>query len=90
METLEELKAIIAGKPEGSTHVERIISRGTVYFLKRVNRHGVYTYDLYSNDHGSYVDGGDISGEIRSLSDIERIIELMEYSMRLETKLGIE
>ena len=90
METLDQLKEIVKNSPDGSTHVERIISRGALYFLKRVNRQGVYTYAFYSNEHGSYIDGVAISGEIRSLSDIKLIIELMEYSMRLETKLGIE
>ena len=78
METLEQLKAIVENEPEGATHIE-ILASSNIYYLKRVNQYGVYGYKFYSVDHDSYIDVGTVSGELRSLSDIKRIIELLEW-----------
>lgn len=68
MESLEDLKAIIAGKPDGKTHT--------------LTESGVVTY---WNDYDSacLAISGDsvILSGMRSLSDIERIIELMEWQI---------
>lgn len=72
METLEELKAIIAGKPEGATD-----------FSNRFNRLMFYKYSFLLGwfywDGGCYIPLNTFpSNKTRSLSDIERVIELME------------
>jgi len=80
IESLEELKAIRDGAPDGSEYVSIC---GNAYakfengvFLQCVNGEwsGVVTGNIYS----------------RSLSDINRIIELEEYAMSLEKRLGVE
>ena len=78
MGTLEELKAIIAGKPEGATH----------YLVNQYDfTEGYFKVDNCNClcDYGKegWVDiGEDISIDgnhyVRDISDIERIIELME------------
>lgn len=77
METLKELKAIIAGKPEGATHIAK--SAGQSRYLKHnVRRDFIYydgkTFCVFPARSG-YLK---TCKSIRSLSDIERIIELME------------
>lgn len=66
METLKELKAIIAGKPEGAISIF-----GDTY-LDADNR--FYADGCWFGSSG-YIE---IKQPTRSLSDIERIIELME------------
>jgi predicted MPP superfamily phosphohydrolase len=70
-ETLEDLKAIIAGKPKGvdSTHVQ-VVDGEFQYF----NSDG---FSLWSHDIDDLAEAECILN-MRSLSDIERIIELME------------
>lgn len=78
METLEQLKEIVKNAPEGATHYDEdgdYIKLGINY---------PYWYD------GSTWFELESCGYVRLLSDIKCIIELMEYSMRLESKLGIE
>lgn len=67
-ETLEELKSIISNKPDDkATHID---SEGDCC---RVSEHGDYQY--YNGT--KWVESGWMDG-IRSLSDIEEIIELRE------------
>lgn len=79
VETLEELKAIIAGAPEGA---ESISEHVNAYLKQHDGNYYWWDGDGWYNIH-CHVGA-------RSLSDIERIIELTEYAMRLEEKLGIE
>lgn len=75
METLEELKEIIAGKPEGATD-----------YSNRFNRLLFYKYSFLLGwffwDGSCYIPLANCpSNRTRSLSDIERIIELMEWQI---------
>ena len=87
METLEELKAIIKNAPKcgKATHID-----DECQYLKCDDE---YHWNVWTSlNFWVDVDGdefGDFTG-IRSLSDIKLIIELQEYAMRLESKLGIE
>lgn len=87
METLEELKAIIAGKPEGATHVDipaMTISKGRCYDYLRVI--DFEHYEWWNNDELKWdcIDKDDLI-EMRYLPDIERIIELMELNKDMHT-----
>lgn len=80
IESLEKLKAIRDGAPDGSEYVS-ICGNGYAKFengkfLQYVNGEWVYIFTnvVYS----------------RTLSDINRIIELEEYAMSLEKRLGVE
>lgn len=75
-ESLEELKSIIDNAPEGATHIEGL-SFGTICYLRRVIINGVYSYEMYSEKYEGYIGCPVLTGELRSLSDIKRIIELM-------------
>jgi len=82
METLEELKAIRDNAPKcgTATHIEQ---KGTYirdYFV------GCQYYNSRLSAWFEF----DRAARMRSISDIKRIIELMEYSVSLESKLGIE
>ncbi len=77
-ETLEELKAIIGNAPVNSTHIEKLES-GNIYYLIRCLVDGIYGYRWYCISRQSYVECTLLTGELRSLSDIKRIIELMEW-----------
>ncbi len=67
METLEDLKAIIANAPDGKT---MIAESG---------------WCLNDDDAANLaISGGSVQGVIRSLSDIERIIELTECLKSIE------
>ena len=78
METLKELKAIIAGKPEGATIVD-IESDGFIdYLYCDTNAPSGEKIKSFSNSGDSAIEYS--NGNIRSLSDIERIIELMELN----------
>ena len=68
MENLEELKAIIAGKPEDATHIDDINTYWKV----------VSEFDYYFYSGSQWDDSEPLENGTRSLSDIERIIELME------------
>ena len=83
METLDQLKEIENNQPEDGTATS-IDADG--YYIRY--RNGVVEY-YFHTDGWLEVDWRDFR-VMRSLSDIKLIIELMEYSMRLETKLGIE
>ncbi len=81
METLEELKAIIAGKPDSATHVDIpavVMGEGWGYDYLRVI--DFENYDWWNNNESKWdcIDKEDIIG-MRYLPDIERIIELMEW-----------
>lgn len=81
METLEQLKEIVKNAPDGATLYDG-------EYFKFENDE----YCRWSSicDIQDWYTDLEPSCEVRSLSDIKLIIELMEYSMRLETKLGIE
>lgn len=73
METLEELKAIIAGKPEGATHYS--VSEQAYYKFKCE----CWMWCDKGKSLFSFMqDDDEVCNYLRSLSDIERIIELME------------
>lgn len=73
METLEELKAIIASKPEGATHYS--VSEQAYYKFKCE----CWMWCDKGKSLFSFIqDDDEVCNELRSLSDIERIIELME------------
>jgi len=75
-ESLEELKAIIYNAPDGATIID-IDDDGTVDFLyvdKKADD-GEKIRNCINGDDGA-IEFSD--GNIRSLSDIKRIIELME------------
>lgn len=74
-ETLEELKSIISNKPVNSTHIEKLES-GNTYYLIRCLINGVYGYKWYCTRRQSYIECHVITGELRSLYDIEEIIKL--------------
>ncbi|MGB3727348.1 MAG: hypothetical protein WA981_16470 [Glaciecola sp.] len=78
MEALEELKAIIAGKPEGATHFESL-SSGSYHYFKVCKKYGVDTFKLWSSDNQFYFSCNVALGDFRSISDIEIIIEFMEW-----------
>lgn len=77
METLEDLKAIIAGKPEGAQSVMMVCNP---IYTKLENR---FWYAACKGQDWLQVTDKQI-GNIRSLSDIERIIELMECNNNLK------
>ena len=72
METLEDLKAIIAGKPEDG--LATYIDDNGDYC--RMDKYGDYQY--YNGV--KWIESGCVDG-LHSLSDIERIIELMEWQI---------
>jgi hypothetical protein len=75
METLEELKAIIADKPEGATHIDDIKTYWKV----------ISEFDYYFYNRSQWNDSEPLENSFtRSLSDIERIIELMEQVSKIE------
>ena len=85
METLEDLKAIIAGKPDGAD--EFFIYQGAVNYIN--NHENGHQFKIWCDDGCEWVfselvdDWQCIRGR-RSLSDIERIIELMECNNNLK------
>lgn len=76
METLEDLKAIIKNAPDVATLVD-IADDGEIDYMYHVmeNESGEKILSC-SNDDDAAIEYSD--GNIRSLSDIKRIIELME------------
>jgi hypothetical protein len=82
-ETLEELKAIRDNAPEGSTHA--CIENGTHYQFKVIGLDAeIYTGNGWLPYSGCALP--DLCG-VRLISDIERIIELMERVERVEDSL---
>lgn len=81
-ESLEDLKAIIDNAPSCGT-------------ATHIDQKGAYIKDCfvgcqyYNSRVGDWFEF-DRASRMRSLSDIKRIIELKEYAMSLETRLGIE
>ena len=65
-ETLEELKAIVNGSPDETTHID-----GDKEYVKFIECE-MYHYSC------EWVSAYDFPLELRSLSEIKRIIELME------------
>lgn len=83
-ETLEELKAIVAGKPEGVNFVEDLFwNRNPRYLLR-----DEFQWFEVSDTEKSRLH--ELPCFTRSLSDIERIIELMEKVESLEEDLQKE
>lgn len=84
-ETLEELKAIRDNAPEGANQVE-IHSSGNVNCYLRYAENGVFVWY-----EGKWIDGNkkllSHCWFIRSLSDINRIIELMEVESDIRAAL---
>ena len=72
METLEELKAIIAGKPD-NTATEFTLRFGRCKYYK-FSRHGCWYY--YEGNNWVPLEKPQLA--TRALSDIKQIIELME------------
>lgn len=87
METLEELKAIRDNAPEGATIVD-IENDGFIdYLYCDTNAPSGEKIKSYSNVDDSAIEYS--NGNIRSLSDIERIIELMEKVEQIEDDMAI-
>lgn len=90
-EALEDLKEIYDNKPDGAD--EFFMHQGDVNYID--NHENGHQFKIWCEDDrqwvfSEFVDGWEYIRGRRSISDIKLIIELMEYSMRLETKLGIE
>lgn len=77
MESLGELKAIFAGKPDGAQSVMMVCNP---IYVKLENG---FWYAACKGQEWLQVTDKQI-GNMRSLSDIERIIELMEDEIRLD------
>ncbi len=77
METLEELKAIIAGKPEGAEFYDS----GNVEYIKFNGR-----IPMFHDARGWHMFKWPC--KLRSLSDIERIIELMELNKSMHSAVA--
>lgn len=71
-ETLEELKAIVDNAPDGATHVNY-----AYYFKKQYDIDWMYCEK--SKSHWKF-DDDNAESDIRSLSDIKLIIDLIEAS----------
>lgn len=81
METLEELKEIIAGKPEAASHID--VDGDYVKFIDDEMHHYSFVlgFDGWNSDY-------ETPCELRSLSDIERIIDLMEATQGMLQNLA--
>ena len=91
-EALEELKAIIAGKPPISTLYDtstRLVANQITFLLGKTRYLSKYMgeYFLFDEDYKCFVEMDCVLTLTRSLSDIERIIELMEQVESLEEEL---
>lgn len=67
-ETLEELKAIVDNAPDGATHIDDIKTYWKV----------ISEFDYFFHNGSQWDDSEPLENGTRSLSDIKRIIELME------------
>ncbi len=80
METLKELKAIRDNEPEGATHID--VDDDYVKFIDDEMYHYSFVRGCgWSSDYVSPC-------ELRSLSDINRIIELMELNQNMHTTVA--
>lgn len=75
METLEQLKDIVKNAPEGATHVNTIMPK-ELDIINYINTNNFTWWHGSTDEWRSF--GGMIDITFRSLSDIKRIIELME------------
>jgi len=73
-------KEILAGAPEGATHIEMLAST-KVYYLKK-DKNGMGYAVFISNE---WTTSMAVTGYVRSLADIARIVEL-EKSLQRQTK----
>lgn len=78
MKALEDLKAIIANAPDGASHYS--VSEQTYYKFKCE----CWMWCSKGKSLFSFVQDDEVCNDLRSLSDIERIIELMEDESRLD------
>ena len=78
METLEQLKTISDNAPEGATHIDDVDT-----YWKVVSEFDYYFYDGLHWDDSEPLENG-----ARSLSDIERIIELEEKLKSFADDIG--
>jgi hypothetical protein len=76
-ESLEKLKAIIDNAPEGATHLDDINTYWKV----------ISEFDYYFHNGSQWDDSEPLENGTRSLSDIERIIELMEVESDIRAAL---
>jgi len=82
-ETLEDLKAIVDNAPDGATHYSSIEG---VYYKFECE---CWMWGPYGSVLFHFVQGDDFVCEnIRSLSDIKRIIELMELNENMHTTVA--
>lgn len=79
METLDELKAIIAGKPDGATIVDIEVDGFIDYLYVDKGAGDGEKIKSCSNGGDGAIEYS--NGNVRALSDIERIIELMEWQV---------
>ena len=83
METLEQLKDIVKNAPDGATHLSSSVGQSR-YLKHNVRREFVYydgrTFCSFPSRSRYLI----ACESIRSLSDIKRIIELMECVSKLE------
>tara|TARA_R110002049_G_scaffold297332_1_gene486205 strand:+ start:1315 stop:1629 length:315 start_codon:yes stop_codon:yes gene_type:complete len=76
-ETLEELKAIVDNAPDGATIVDIEVDGFIDYlYVDKCADHGKQIKSFHNGDDSAIEYS---NGNIRSLSDIKRIIELMEH-----------
>ena len=91
METLEELKAIIENAPEGAKY-QALSEARKFYFdsVPDVDGCDMWIVSESGDAEKTDMDSVCICGfdEFRSLSDIKRIIELMESNSKLQNKSG--
>lgn len=80
METLKELKTIRDNAPEGATHVNY-----AYYFKKQYDSDWMYCE--INKSHWEF-DDDNAESDMRSLSDINRIIELMELNQNMHTTVA--
>jgi len=78
METLEELKAIRDNAPDGATHIDDVNTYWRV----------ISEFDYYFYDGCKWDDSEPLENGTRSLSDIKRIIELMELNQNMHTTVA--
>jgi len=84
METLEQLKEIVKNAPEGATHV--CIESGVHYYFKVVGLDAeISTGEDWLCYSGCALP--DLCG-VRFISDIKRIIELMELNQNMHTTVA--
>ena len=73
MESLQELKAIVDNAPDGATHIDDIKTYWKV----------ISEFDYFFHNDSQWDNSEPLENGTRSLSDIKRIIELMEATQGL-------